>query len=63
MRLVRRYWLAGLIALLGAALTFYVGFRSGSTVGVIWSGATVGILTGIAIGAARPREPSARRKR
>lgn len=65
MDLFRKYWLAGVILLLGAALTFYVGFRSESATVILWSGATVGILTGIAVGAARrdSETPTPPRKR
>ncbi len=52
---VRRYWPVAVIVFAGAAFTTWLGFRSESWTAVGWSGATVGILAGIAIGAIQGR--------
>lgn len=46
-----RYWPVAIVVFFGAAFTTWLGLRSESWTVVGWSGATIGILAGIAIGA------------
>lgn len=57
MAVLRAYWLAALVVLVGAAIVLAISLSGGSTGAVMWAGGIVGVLTGIAIAAAsRPRE-------
>ncbi len=55
-RLVRWYWMAALVFAAGAGLVTLVGLRTESLVAIMYTSGILGVIFGIAIGAAN-RKP------
>ena len=52
---VRRYWIAGVVLIVGIVVVALVGLTSRDTGAVMWLGGAVGVATGIAIAAIQGR--------
>jgi len=61
--LLRRYWAAVIIIVVGAAVTLAVGLVTGDVRSLLWMGGVIGVGAGMVIAATQRRTPPPRAKR